>query len=145
MNLSEHFTFEELTASETAARLGIGNEPSESAFENLKRLADALETVRMVLRKPILITSGYRSKELNRMVGGSKNSAHMFGMAADFICPQFGTPLEVCRAVAKHGIDFDQIIHEYGRWCHFAIGDAGIAARKELLTATRNGYEKGLA
>src|SRR5688572_22298157 len=144
MKLTDHFTLEEFTASETGARLGIVNEPSASALANLHRLAESLELVRLILKKPIHINSGYRNSTLNRLVGGSPKSAHQFGLAADIICPAFGSALEVCKAIAEHGIDFEQIIHEFGSWCHFAIPDKGVHPRKELLTIrnSKEGYQK---
>jgi len=104
MMLSEHFSLEELTASEVAARAGIDNTPSPEAMGNLLRLAEGLELVRAALgNNPIHVTSGYRSPRLNQMVGGAKNSMHMQGLAADILCPSFGPPLEVCRAIATSG------------------------------------------
>ena len=146
MKLSEHFTLEELCASETASRHGIANIPSPNALENLKRLAESLELVRLILKAPIHINSGYRSPALNRLVGGAANSAHQFGLAADVICPAYGNPLAVCHAVADHGIDFEQIIYEYASWMHFAIADEGMTPKKELLTIrnAKEGYLKGL-
>lgn len=146
MNLSEHFTLEEFLVSQEGTRHGIINTPSASALVNLGRLAESLELCRIILGHPIHINSGYRNPTLNRLVGGAHDSAHMYGMAADIICPKFGNALEVCRAIAGHGIDFDQIIFEFGAWCHFAIGDAGASPRKELLTIRnkKEGYVKGL-
>ena len=147
MLLSEHFSLEELTASEVAARAGIDNSPSAETMQNLLRLAVRLELVRAALgNNPLHVTSGYRSPRLNQMVGGSKNSMHMQGLAADILCPAFGPPLEVCRAIAKSGIAADQIIHEFGRWCHVGLAPEGHAARNELLTIANvvTGYELGL-
>ena len=82
--LSAHFSLEELTASEVAARAGIDNTPSAEVVRNLARLAEGLELVRVALgNKPVHVTSGYRSARLNQMVGGSKNSMHIQGLAAD--------------------------------------------------------------
>ncbi|PYS07765.1 MAG: peptidase M15 [Acidobacteria bacterium] len=147
MMLSEHFSLEELTASEVAARAGIDNTPSAEVMRNLLRLAEGLELVRAALgNNPIHVTSGYRSPRLNQMVGGSKNSMHTLGLAADILCPVFGTPLEVCRAIATSGIPADQIIHEFGHWCHVGFAPDGGAARNELLTIANvaTGYELGL-
>ena len=71
---------------------------------------------------------------------------HMRGLAADILCPQFGLPLEVCRAIVAAGIVTDQIIHEFGRWCHVAFPAPGIAARGQLLTiaSAATGYQTGL-
>ena len=130
-----------------AARAGIDNTPSAEVMRNLLRLAEGLELVRATLgNNPIHVTSGYRSPRLNQMVGGSKNSMHTLGLAADILCPVFGTPLEVCRAIATSGIPADQIIHEFGRWCHVGFAPDGHAARNELLTIANvaTGYELGL-
>jgi len=147
MMLSKHFSLEELTASEVAARAGIDNTPPAEAIRNLVRLAEGLELVRAALRNnAIHVTSGYRSPRLNQMVGGSKNSMHTQGLAADILCPAFGPPLEVCRAIATSGIPADQVIHEFGRWCHVGFAPEGHAARNELLTIANaaTGYELGL-
>ena len=119
MNLSPHFTLEELTHSEIAVRKGIANTPDADTVENLKVLASSLERVRHVLGSPIIVSSGYRSPKVNSTVGGSPTSSHLFGYAADFICPGFGTPREICEAIRASGIDYDQIIEE-GTWVHFS-------------------------
>ena len=147
MMLSEHFSLEELTASEVAARAGIDNTPSAETMRNLLRLAAGLELVRAAIgNNPIHVTSGYRSPRLNQMVGGAKNSMHTQGLAADILSPAFGPPLEVCRAIATSRIPVDQIIHEFGRWCHVGFAPNGHAARNELLTIANaaTGYELGL-
>ena len=147
MMLSAHFSLEELTASEVAARAGIDNTPSAEVVRNLARLAEGLELVRLALgNKPVHVTSGYRSARLNQMVGGSKNSMHIQGLAADILCPAFGPPLEVCRAIARSGIATDQIIHEFGKWTHVAFPRPGQIGRNELLTirSVATGAELGL-
>jgi zinc D-Ala-D-Ala carboxypeptidase len=116
MRLSENFSLEELTASETAARKGIDNTPSEEVINNLKRLAAALQEVRALLNhRAILVSSGYRSPELNQAVGGSATSDHCKGLAADFICPSYGTPNDIVRAIAASGLSFKQVIREFDR------------------------------
>src|SRR5881296_2543711 len=135
MMLSKHFSLEELTASEVAARAGIDNTPPAEAIRNLVRLAEGLELVRAALRNnAIHVTSGYRSPKLNQMIGGSKNSMHMQGLAADILCPAFGPPLQVCRAIVTSWIPTDQIIHEFAGWCHVAFAPDGQTPRNELLT-----------
>lgn len=146
MNLTEHFTLDELTHSETAVRRGIDNTPDEYVLKNLRMLADGLERVRSVLGHPMRISSGYRSPLLNAIVGGSRNSYHIRGLAADFTCPAFGTPRDVAMAIvtAADSIDYDSIIHE-GRWVHIQFANN---PRRQVLTATfANGgvaYSKGL-
>lgn len=131
MNLSEHFTLEELTFSQTAVRKGIDNTPSLEVVAHLTRLADSLEKVRQLLGGPVRITSGYRSTVLNAAVGGSKKSAHMAGYAADFVCPSFGYPLKIVKAIAASDIQFDQCIQE-GTWVHISFDPD---ARRQVLTA----------
>ena len=130
--LSEHFTLEELTFSATAQRKQIDNKPPAEVLDNMKRLAAGLEEVRAVLgNKPMRINSGYRSPKLNRAVGGARLSAHMAGYAADFVCPDFGSPLKIVKALAATGIQFDKLIQE-GTWVHISFAPE---ARRQLLTA----------
>lgn len=96
--ISRHFTLEELTFSQTASRKGIDNKPPLEVVTHLTRLAYCMEQVRALLGGPVRITSGYRSQALNAAIGGAKNSAHMNGYAADFVCPSFGSPLEIVKA-----------------------------------------------
>ncbi|MBM3218530.1 MAG: peptidase M15 [Candidatus Rokubacteria bacterium] len=146
MQLTEPFSLEELIASEVAARKDIDNTPPDEVLANLRILAAGLEQVRAVLGKPIHVSSGYRCAELNAAIGGSKDSMHMQGPAADIICPGFGPPLEVCRAIAAAGIVTDQIIHEFGRWTHIAFPAPGKQARNAQLTIANaaKGYQPGL-
>ena len=145
-SLSPHFTLAQLTHSDTALEHSITNTPAPAHLENLRRLATALEEIRQMLRHPLVISSAYRCPELNRLVGGVPASRHALGLAADFICPAFGTPLEIARAIAASPIHFDQIIHEYGRWVHFGLAPAGDAERRQLLTirSAAEGYLDGL-
>jgi uncharacterized protein YcbK (DUF882 family) len=140
MKLSENFSLEELTASETAARKGIDNTPSEDVINNLKRLAAALQEVRALLNhRAILISSGYRSPELNQAVGGSATSDHCKGLAADFICPSYGTPNDIVRAIAASGLSFKQVIREFDKWVHLSIPEEGQEPRKQALIIDRQG------
>jgi zinc D-Ala-D-Ala carboxypeptidase len=135
--LTAHFSVDELTFSQTAIRKGISNEPTTLVLDNLKNLAETLERVRTALDgHAISISSGYRSPKLNLAIGGVKSSSHVFGYAADFICPAYGTPRQVADAIAVAGIKFDQLIEE-GTWVHISI-DPKI--RGEYLRATfKNG------
>jgi zinc D-Ala-D-Ala carboxypeptidase len=134
MRLSENFSLEELTASETAARKGIDNTPSEEVIDNLKRLAAALQEVRALLNhRAILVSSGYRSPELNQAVGGSATSDHCKGLAADFICPSYGTPNDIVRAIAASGLSFKQVIREFDRWVHLCDSRRRTRTKKASL------------
>ena len=138
MRLSQHFTLAELTVTQS----GLPNAPGQVELANLKKLARTLESVRSALGgKPIIINSAYRSPRVNSAVGGSETSAHMVGLAADFICPTYGKPLEICQVISAAGIPFDQLIHEYGRWIHIGIGPRD---RQQLLTIDRRGVRNGL-
>jgi hypothetical protein len=140
MLLSPHFTLEEFLVSETAARKGINNTPTDAVVANLKRLAERLELVRAIFNAPVVITSGYRSPELNEAVGGVKDSAHRYGRAADFIVPGMGSPLHIAQRITKYSaIDFDQLINEYDSWVHFGIEPEGSEPRRQTLTYKRGG------
>jgi hypothetical protein len=119
MNLSEHFTLEEATYSETAVRMGINNQPDERQLGNMKSAAAQLEAVR-ALSGPMRVNSWLRLPEVNVAVGGSKVSSHMDGWAIDCSSSKH-TPYELCQMVKKAGIKFDQMIHEYGRWMHISF------------------------
>lgn len=132
MNLTEHFSLAELTASATAQRLGIDNHPGLEIISHLTQLAVQLERVRHALGdNPLIISSGYRCPELNKAVGGARRSAHMEGWAADFTCPAFGTPLQIVKALAAANLPFDTLIQE-GRWVHISFRPG---ARRKVLTA----------
>ena len=143
MGLSKHFTLTELTRITSPQRLGLDNSPTVRELANLMRLAAVLEDVRQVLgHRPILITSGFRSEAVNKAVGGSPSSAHRLGLAADFTCPNFGSPLTVCKAVASSGIEFDQLIDDKDSWVH--LGPSRSAPRTQLLTFDGTRYLPGL-
>jgi uncharacterized protein YcbK (DUF882 family) len=132
MKLTEHFSLDELTASQTATRQGINNKPSEKVVENLRMLAALLEQVRALLGGgAIRISSGYRSLALNRYIGSNDTSAHIRGYAADFTCPAFGKPIEVAKKIAESNLKFDQCIFE-GTWVHLSCDPKN---RRQLLTA----------
>lgn len=142
MNLSPHFTLAEFTASQTAARRGIANNPPPDVLERLKITAAGMEKVRAVLGKPVTVSSAYRSPALNKAVGGAKNSAHVEGWAVDFNCHAFGSPLEVARKIQAAGIAYDQIIHEFGSWVHISFDPR---MRGQELTVGPNGTTAGLS
>ena len=146
MKLSEHFSLDEFTASETATRKGIDNTPPPVVAEKLRMLAATLEQVRSLLgNNSIRISSGYRCLELNRAIGSGDLSAHVLGYAVDFTCPKFGTPKEVANKIAESPIKFDQLIYE-GTWVHLSIDPKN---KRELLTAhfgkNKTTYTKGIA
>jgi zinc D-Ala-D-Ala carboxypeptidase len=143
MNLSEHFTLEEATHSDTAIRLGINNQPSPEQLENMKKAAAGMEEVRKLLGKSIRVNSWLRLPEVNVAVGGSKISSHMDGWAIDFTCKDFGTPLVVCQAIEAAGIKFDQMIHEYASWTHISFAPA-MRGQKLTIFRPQNKYAQGI-
>jgi zinc D-Ala-D-Ala carboxypeptidase len=141
MQLTPNFHLDEFTLSQTASRLGIKNTPSGEIVLRLKTLAEQLEQVRAILNNSsILISSGYRSPQLNQAVKGSKTSQHMQGEAVDFTAPRFGTPREIVERVLDKGLEFDQIILEFDRWVHFSYKASG--NRRQALIIDRNGARK---
>lgn len=147
MQLTEHFTFEELVRSDVATRRGIPNDPSDTARYNLGRVASKLEEIRAACGGgPLVVSSGYRCPALNMAIGGSRTSAHMRGLAADFHVPGL-TLAEAARRIVAAGIVFDQLIFE-GTWLHVGLAEANATPRQEELTATFHGgtavYSKGI-
>ena len=140
MNLTPHFTLDELTASETAERNGWDNTPTDAELENLKRLADMLEQVKVVLGgKPIMINSAFRSKKVNDAVGSKDTSQHRIGCAADIRVPGM-TPDQVVKAVIASGIGYDQVIREFDRWTHISIPNSvDTSPRKQALIIDKAG------
>jgi len=140
MNLTPHFTLEELTASEAADRNGWDNTPNEQELENLKRLADFLEQVKAVVgNKPIMVNSAFRSKLVNDSVGSKDTSQHRIGCAADIRVPGM-TPDEVVKAVIASKIGYDQVIREFDRWTHISVPNTEDAApRHQALIIDKSG------
>jgi zinc D-Ala-D-Ala carboxypeptidase len=139
MKLSEHFTLAEMTFSQKAKDLGVDNTPSSLEIDNLKK------QIREVVGKPINISSGFRSKSINKLVGGSDTSAHKKGLAAD-INVKGMTARELSICIRDSGIVYDQLILEYGKngstWVHVGISDA---PRKETMTYRAGiGYTNGI-
>lgn len=143
MNLSEHFTLEEATFSDTAIRQGIDNQPDDKQLENMKIAAEHLEKVRDLLGKGINVNSWLRLPALNIAVGGSKISSHMDGWAIDMTCAGFGNSYAVCKEIESSGIKFDQMIHEYGRWTHISFAPE-MRQQKLTIMKPQNKYLEGI-
>lgn len=145
MQLTGNFALSEFELSQTAARHGLDNTAPPELIPNLRRLAALLEVARRLLGdRAIVISSGYRSPTVNALVGGSPNSAHMDGRAADFTCPGFGDPVKVAQGLASTHLEFDQLILEFGRWVHIGIAPEGQPFRKQVLTIDAHGTHAGL-
>ena len=141
MRLSKNFVLSEITRSNTAKRLGIDNEPTKKDLENLQRIVtNLLQPVRNHLG-PIRISSGYRSKELNRAIGGTRNpiSQHCKGEAVDI---QFWRDGQMCNKevydwIIDNAIEFDQMINEFDfSWIHISLKKSN--NRREVLEAYKD-------
>jgi len=142
MKISEHLDLSELTRSESAKRVGISNMPTPEHIKNLKLLAEKVfEPIRNYFGKPIRISSGYRSKELNAKIGGANTSQHSSGEAIDI--DMDGTDItnkEIFNYI-KDNLSFDQLIWEFGTdnnpdWVHVSYESTG-KQRKQILKATK--------
>ena len=136
MQLSEHFSLEELTHTDHRT---LDNTPTDAELANLVRLAEFLEVVRSVLDdRVVLINSAYRSKAVNDAVGSKDSSQHRTGCAADIRVPGM-TPDEVVKFIRSADLEFDQVIREFDRWTHVSIPLEGVAPRKTALIIDKTG------
>ena len=144
MQITEHFSYRELTRSATAARMGVPNVPSEAEMDNIRYTAERLEEIRAFVGRPLIITSCFRSERVNKLVGGSPTSAHRFGLAAD--CDAMGLTshqfaLELIKIRDAGRLAFDQLILEFpergdGAWVHIGFRRKS-PQRNQILTATK--------
>lgn len=134
--LTPHFTLEELTFSETAARWGLVNQPLPGHIANLRRLCETLlEPARELLGVPMHINSGFRSAAVNAAVRGAHTSAHVVGLAADFVPIGLDLAIAFDKLRAARALPFDQIIFECRAWIHLAAAAEGLTPRRQALTA----------
>ena len=144
MQLSKNLTLAEVTRSETAKRKGISNMPTPQHIENFKLLAERVfQPIREHFGKPIIISSGYRSKELNTAIGGALSSQHCQGEAIDI--DMDGTDITNAQVFnyIKDNLEFDQLIWEFGTdtnpdWVHVSYESTG-TQRKQILRAVKKG------
>jgi zinc D-Ala-D-Ala carboxypeptidase len=142
MKLSEHLDLAEVIKSDTAKRSGISNMPTPEHLENFKKLAvNVFEPIRKHFGVPIHISSGYRSKELNAVIGGASNSDHCFGMALDLDQQghKGGVTNKQVFDFIKDNLKFKQLIWEGGTkqepdWVHVSYDEKNL--KKEILLAT---------
>ena len=139
MRLSKNFTLSEIVKSNTAKRLGIENAPNKEHLKNMQVLIrDLIQPIRDAIG-PIRISSGYRSPQLNRAIGGSTKSQHCKGEALDL---QFWKDGKMCNKeiydwVIKSGIEFDQMINEFDfAWIHISLKSS--KNRKMVLEAYKD-------
>jgi hypothetical protein len=147
MKLSEHLDLSEVIRSESAKRNGISNMPTEAHIANFKLLAEKVfEPIRLNFRCPINLSSGYRSVELNKCIGGSLTSQHCTGEAIDI--DMDGTPHAVTNKMVfnyiKDYLEFDQLIWEFGTdnnpdWVHVSYESTGKQRKQVLKAYKQNG------
>lgn len=110
--ISKHFNYEEFEFSNKANELDIDNHiPSDKIRFAIRLLVlNILEPLRNILQRPIILNSGYRCPELNKEIGGQKNSQHLIGEASDIRCGSAMEVLALAQIVKRHGLPFDQMI-----------------------------------
>lgn len=134
MNLSAHVTLKEFQASGLATLRNLNNEMNESQIASAKLLCEnVFEPLRIYLNTPINISSGFRSVQLNKMIGGAKTSQHTKGEAMDLQIGAKGFNF------IKDKLEFDQLIWEFGNdenpaWVHVSFSSNN---RKQVLKATK--------
>jgi hypothetical protein len=132
----ENFNPDDFYKSATASRLKINNIPPQSAMVCLMKLADKMQFIRDKVNLPMIITSAFRSHELNKAIKGSPKSAHCQGLACDFLFSG-KTPQESCELVISTGVSFDQLLIE-NNVLHFGIKIRDELNRHEVAFATFN-------
>ena len=149
MKLSNNLSVKEVTKSNTAKRFGIDNRPTIEHLQNLKAIAlNIFQPARNHFKKPIFVSSGYRSEDLNEKIGGSKTSQHSKGQALDLDAHTFGglTNKKLFDFISEH-LEFDQIIWEFGTdeepdWVHVSYVSSGINRGESLKAYKANGITK---
>jgi hypothetical protein len=142
MQLSTNLSLAEVTRSETAKRRGISNMPTAEHIENFKKLAlNIFQPIREHFGKPIIISSGYRSAELNKAIGGSLSSQHSSGEAIDIDMDGTDITNKQIFDYIKDNLNFDQMIWEFGTdtnpdWVHVSFA-ANRSQRKQILVAKK--------
>jgi uncharacterized protein YcbK (DUF882 family) len=143
--MTPHFSLEEFTASDMAARLGIDNTLPDELRENAHRTLEMLERIRFHIGAPITITSGYRCKALNRAIGSSDTSDHIQGFAVDFKAPKAGVPHQIATSLAPviSIIGIGQLALEFQSWIHVStrIPDKVI---NRIITIDKTGTRAGI-
>lgn len=148
MQLTQHFTLAELTASTTAQRLRLDNTPPPELVPRLVRTAEMLERIRSTLGVPVVVTSGYRNRAVNAAVGGVTSSDHAQGHAADIVAPRYGTPTQIARTLAPlvSVMGIGQLILEGVKgkqWVHVSTRVPSKASNR-VITITDAGAQLGI-
>jgi len=137
MNLTEHFTLEELTHTDHRE---FDNTPNADQINNLERVAELLEQVKKMFGgKPIMVNSAFRSLQVNAAVGSKPTSQHCLGCAADIRVPGM-TPDEVVKAIRASDIQYDQLIREFDSWTHISVpNEVRMTPRNQTLIIDKQG------
>ena len=136
-----YFTITELCYSDTAKEKGIDNSPTTEVRANLVTLVNnLLDPLREAWKSPIMVTSGFRCGVLNKAVGGSTTSAHLYGLAAD-IAPVNGRIKEFKEFCKTYFADkkqrFDQVILETkgtSEWVHIGLATKDGRKRGQIMS-----------
>lgn len=133
--MAKYFAFSEMIDSDIAKEKGIENIPDWQSIDNLRNLVEhILEKVRAMYGKPIIVSSGYRSDALNRVVGGAINSQHLRGMAADITTGSIDGNRRLFALIEESDLPFDQLIDEKGyKWLHISYDPLKAIPRREIL------------
>lgn len=116
-----NFKFSELIYSEKAIKNNINNMPDIDSLDNmLDLIVYCLQPIRDYIKKPMIITSGFRNIEVNKLVNGVKNSQHTKGQAVDFHINGLSIPKTI-ELIIKSGVEFDQLINEHNNWVHISF------------------------
>lgn len=145
MQLSKNLSLSEMVISESAKKHGISNMPSEEHLANMKKLAtNIFQPIREHFSQPIHISSGYRSVELNKLIGGVNSSQHSTGEAMDI--DMDGSTISNAQIFdwIKHNLVFDQLIWEFGTdanpdWVHVSYESTGKQRKQILKSIKKNG------
>jgi uncharacterized protein YcbK (DUF882 family) len=128
-----NFSYEELCRSKTATTRGISNNPSDDVKRNLRQLAEQYLQPLRDKYGPVIVSSAYRNPMVNKAVGGSRDSWHLKGCAADIVCPSMYVAIQFANffieRFERHGVGFDELILSCNRnnsyWLHVAFNPSG--------------------
>ena len=143
--MTPHFSLEEFTQSDSAARLNIDNRLPDELRENALKTLQMMERIRFHIDAPITITSGYRCAALNRAIGSKPTSDHTLAFAVDFKAPRAGTPYEIAKDLAGviDVLGIGQLILEFGSWCHVSLARPDKTINR-IITIDKTGTRAGI-
>ncbi|MFL0686102.1 peptidase M15-like protein [Algoriphagus aquaeductus] len=137
MQLSKNFPLRELLRSQTATRMGFEEQftPSPVIIDHLRLLCQhVLQPLRDSLGRAVFVNSGYRCPRVNQAIGGSPNSQHLTGQAADIEVAHLSIE-QLYQRIKNSALPYDQLIQEFDQWVHVSFNPAG--GRRQCLRAVR--------